>query len=429
MDDNRSQQWKSAALVVLSVLAALVGYATSVVVARRLGVEQFEKYVVATSLILLLSTLAEAGTGKYAMRLLPVLISNQHWGKAAGFWRFSLGAVLITGLLLAVVGVPFLVGEGGNLEGHPVILAVFLLPVVALAGASVDFITANQAALQGALIARVAIPLSTLLCTIVAILTVDNFDSTWALGCFGVGAVIGAALGCLVFWRVSPREVFHSAPEYELWSWLGECASYVVLAALGSWMFSINIIVLELLPVRKVEVAEFAAALQTGCLILLFSKSTDKYFQPYLSLFIESKQWQVARRMRRSRYLFVGSCCALFVLSVILWGHQILSIYGPGFEQAYPALCLCAFGASTWTMFSLAPQYLRYAAHNRFVYATMAIGCVAMAGFTVLLGAFWGATGAGLAFCVVLCTVSLTFLLKVNIELRREMAPTQQKEP
>ena len=83
------QTWKGVGLIFLSVIGAGVGYATSVVAARLLGADGFEDYAVAVASLALLSTIAEAGTGKYALRVVPTYLVRAQWGLALGYWRFS----------------------------------------------------------------------------------------------------------------------------------------------------------------------------------------------------------------------------------------------------------------------------------------------------------------------------------------------------
>ena len=115
---------------------------------------------------------------------------------------------------------------------------------------------------------------------------------------------------------------------------------------------------MEVLPIAEIQVAYFAAALESGGLILLLSKSTDKLFQPEMSAIIQQKAWGAGARLRRRRYLMVGGCCAAFMATMIIFGRAVLRLYGDEFQNGYPALCFVAFGCCMWTLFSLAPAFL-----------------------------------------------------------------------
>jgi O-antigen/teichoic acid export membrane protein len=406
-------------LIVFSLVSAGIGYASSILVARILGHEGFHDYAVAISSLALLSTFAEAGTGKFALRILPVYVGSGQWSRAAGFMRFSLRSVLLISVVLAVV-VALVEGlEDKQFGDYPLGIAVLFLPAAALAGTAVDFVMANQAAIRGALIARVVIPVTTLILILATASLVDGFNASWAVGCYGSGALIGAILAVWVFARSSRREVFSAVPCYETKTWMGECLSFLILAMLMTWIFKISVIVLATLPIAEIEVALFAAAMETGCLILLLSKSTDKYFQPYISLMIEHESWEDAAKMRRRRWIWIGAACAAFLFVIFVFGKSILRLYGEPFVDGHPALCLVAMATTTWTLFSLAPSYLKYIGFDRIVFSMLVGGAIAMAALTAILGYRWGATGAGAAFCIVLASVALVLMMYANRHLNR----------
>ncbi|HIE95536.1 MAG: hypothetical protein ABGZ23_24720 [Fuerstiella sp.] len=195
-----------------------------------------------------------------------------------------------------------------------------------------------------------------------------------------------------------------------------------------SWILRVSLVILELLPVAEAEVGYFAAALETGCLILLLSKSTDKLFQPEMSVLVQQRNIEQGIRLRNKRYIFVGSGCVVFMLAMLLFGREILGLYGPEFRAGYVALCFVSAGACAWTMFSLAPVYLRFVGCSVFVIAMTVVAAVMMAVLTSVLGLQYGATGAGIAFCVVLCTVAGVFLCVATKDFfSREASDTDQR--
>ena len=397
-------------LVVISVLGVGVGYAASITAARILGPAAFENYAVAIATLSLLATLAEAGVGKYALKVVPGYAATQQWPLASGYWRFSLRATLMISTVLAVGGIMW---EGVQIDefgGYPLGVAAFFLPAAALAAVGVDFVMANRAAVAGTVIARLVIPGTTLILLIAAGKWLSNVSGGIAVTCFGIGSVIGAVVCGMAFRLTSPRQIFSVAPKYDRGEWLRECGYFMGVSFLMSWILRVSLVILELLPVAEAEVGYFAAALETGCLILLLSKSTDKLFQPDMSVIVQEGDIARGIRLRNRRYMFVGSGCAIFMLAVVLFGREIMGLYGPEFRAGYVALCFVSVGTCTWTMFSLAPVYLRFVGRSMFVIAITVVAAVMMAVLTIVLGLRYGATGAGIAFCIVLCTVAVAFL-------------------
>lgn len=423
--DNDSKDTRSIVLVVLSIVGAAIGYITSIVVARLLGPDRYEDYAVAISALALMATIAEGGTGKYALRVLPAYTSAGNWPKAAGYYRYAFCLVSFLSVSIAAMVAAWEAWEGDQFGDYAVGIAILFLPAAALSGAGIDFVMANRAAIRGALIARVLIPITSLVLLVVCAGLVDELNSRWAVSCYGLGALVGAFAAGIVFRRVVPSETFATSPVYEQRAWTRECISYLTLALLISWIFRISILVLEMLPVAEFEVAWFAAAMETGTLILLLSKSTDKYFQPYMSLVIEKEEWETAVRLRKQRFIWIGGACSAFLLVIFLFGRSILRWYGEPFVAGYPALCVISVGTCTWTLYSLAPSYLQFIGKSRFVFGTTLLGAIAMAVLTAVLGNEWGATGAACAFSITLCCVAIINRVRAMGHLRTRLKNTK----
>jgi O-antigen/teichoic acid export membrane protein len=409
-------------LLVLTIIGVALGYITSVLTARLLGPAGFEDYAVAIATLGLLTGIAEAGVGKYALKILPAYGALGNWSLAAGYWRFSLQTVLLVSMLLGI----FMVGSEALADGgfarHPLAIAVLFLPAAAVCGAGVDFVMANRAPMTGEIISRLVVPGTTLV--LLAIAARRELDASIAVTCFGFGSVAGAIMCVIAFRRTTPPLVLSSQPDYRRAEWIRECVRYAAFVFLASWIFRISVLVLEMLPIAESEVAYFAAAMDTGCLILLLAKSTDKLFQPQLSIIIHQGNWDAGISLRRKRYVLVGSVCAAFLATMIVFGKQVLGLYGPDFRNGYVALCLVSIGTCAWTMFSLAPAYLNYTGRTSFVIATTIAAALAMAVLTAVLGRYHGATGAAAAICIVLTTTSCVFLAFAAADFsRRKESP------
>ncbi len=419
--ENSLQDRSAAVLVILSFVSLLISYVTSIFVARSLGPAGFESYVVAIATLTLLSTLSESGAGKAAIQILPVFQASAKWHLISGFRRFSIQLVL---MVSCVIGLLVLLGDISQqrpTEDHAILIAALFLPAAALSSVFIDFLMAIRAPILGATIARLVIPSTTLILMMLGMHFIESFTAPWAVACFGLGSVLGVALAGLAYRKRSSLELLDAKPEVDRAYWLRECLTYLALAAFASWIFRSSVIALDLLSLTPVDTANFAAAAETGGLILLLSKSTDKYFQPYLAVFIERHAWSEGIAMRKRRLIWVGATCAVFMVTILLAGKTILRLYGNSFVSGYPALVLIAAGCCFWSMFSLAPAYLKFSGLNRLVLIVTATAALAMITLTLLLGYWWGTTGAGLAFFLILTCTSFTFLWLARQHFLKQM--------
>jgi len=416
--ENSAHSWQVAVLFVLSVIGAGIGYASSIIAARLLGAAAFENYAVAVATLGLAASIAEAGVGKYGLKVLPAFTSSRQWSLASGYLRFGIGLSLLISLILAVTVILRRGIDINELWGHPVGIAMFFLPAIAMSGVGVDFVMANRAAITGSFIARIIIPGTTLLILIAFAYREQQMSAGTAVASFGAGSVVGMFLCYLTFRRSSEPDVFTASPSFDRRLWLRECANFALTGFLMSWIFRVSIVILEILPIPESEVGIFAAALETGCLILLLSKSTDKLFQPDLSIIIQERNVELGEKMRSRRHFLIGIGCIAFLSFIAVGGRRVLGLYGEEFRSGYPTLCFVSVGACVWTLFSLAPTYLRFVGLSTFVIVATVSAAVSMAILTAVLGMQYGSTGAGAAFCIVVSLLAVTFFVYARRNLQ-----------
>ena len=183
-------------------------FALSIATARILGPNAFVDYAVAVATLGMLSAAAEAGVGKFALKVIPEYTASRKWGLASGYWRFSLRVTLLGSVLLSVILMILEGGSDSDIRDDPLSVAGVFLPVVAMAGVGVDFVMANRAAVSGAVIARVIVPGTSLMLLISVGLWRDNIGAAGATAIFGIGSTVGLILCANVFRRTSPRQFF-----------------------------------------------------------------------------------------------------------------------------------------------------------------------------------------------------------------------------
>ncbi|MFG0254501.1 MAG: lipopolysaccharide biosynthesis protein [Rhodopirellula sp. JB053] len=406
-------------LVVLTFIGVGLGYATSIFAARVLGPIGFEQYAVAVATLGVMSSIAEMGVGKNALKVLPSYEVSGEYSLASGYWRFGVVTLLlVSGVLSAsVIGWSFF--SQGVATSKPLAVAMLFLPFAAFSGVGIDFVMANRVAVGGAVIARVIVPGITLVLLAGAGVVGMDVSVSAMVVMYGSGAVVGAILAIAVFIKSSPSRYFSTKPSFHLRNWLRYCIYFAVSALFATALFRVSVLVMEALPVEAMEVAHLAAALDTGCLILLLAKSTDKLFQPQMSIVLAEADWETGMQIRTKRYYLIGSACAAFLLVIWLFGKRILSLYGEEFQDAYSALLFVSIGASAWTFFSLSPIFLHYRGMSVYVLIVTAAANVVLLATTAWLGVNYGAKGAGMAFGGVLATTIMLFYFRSRAELNR----------
>ncbi len=407
-------------LIGINLLGIGLGYVITMVLARQLSHSDFEQYIGAIATLGLLATFAEAGFGKYALRIVPVYLAMTSPRLLRAYVRFALVATLW--LSLAVVSVASLLEwyiQEGEFE-YVILVAISILPIVALCGVMVDLLLALHLSRCGMFVGRVLVPATTLI-LIVWLSNVTSLTPLASIYCFAGGSAAGLLAGGLFCLHQTPPTVPASnsvasasspdVPAEHNWrSWTVASFSFMGFYFLLAWISRSTLFLASHLPHQTDQLAVLAPAFETGCLIVLLSKSTDKYFQPYMSLLLESTQWQQMLTMRRTRIKVIGSCVALFLTIIVLFGKPILRLYGEDFVSGYNALCVVAVGSSVWTLFSLSPSFLLYSGRRRILVTLLSSHSILMVLLMVVLFPNFGALGAAFAYALTVSGFALSSL-------------------
>jgi O-antigen/teichoic acid export membrane protein len=407
---RRNATASASVLVVISGVGSVLGVATSILFARLLGPAGFQEFAVAIAGLSLAGTLCEFGTGKYAMRIMPQYANRKQWSFAAGFLRYSALMVVATSLFAGLVGFLIAADFGAETAGlSPLALAFLFLPTTAAVAVAAEFLMANRNSIAGSVVIRLICPLTTLmLFGMASWLQLPLFSHT-AIFCFGGGGVAGLLAAIFLFRRSASPEMFSSKPEFRGREWTRHCLWYLLLAFLMSWLMKLSLVVLKAGNIGDLEIAQFAAALEIACFILIIAKSTNKFYQPELALIMSSADWIHFNHLKQQRLALIGVACIAFFVVVLIFGRQILGWFGDEFVPGYIALCFMSAGTCTATAFSMAPEYLKFADRLKTILLVNCAAGILLIVLTWVLAKSHGVSGAGFAFGLVLILAAIAF--------------------
>lgn len=416
---NDIQRKQIFSLLAFSIVSFALSYATAIVFARSLGADGYDDYAVAVSFAVILATLAEMGTGKYALRIMPAYADRSDWSAARGYVRFSVRLILATSIALAVFGVCWEYLKDGVFGNYALGIVLLFLPAMAWVGAGSEFVTANRAAIRSAFVTRMLVPGSTLALALAWMVSPLERTAPRAVLCYGASWLIGLAAVYLFLKQTTREEIRKAQPEPRTQEWLTSIWPFLYFALLISVLAKVGVIVLELVASDEATVAVYSVAAETGTFIYIVAKSTDKLYLPSVSTMLEHEDQSGLKQGRRGRWIWLGSICVGFLLTVFFFGKQILALFGPEFVEGYMALCIIAVATSVWTLASLAPAYLKYVHKQKFVLVATTLTVLTHIGLCIPLGYWYGTTGAALSYAIPVIAMYVTMAAVATRELRR----------
>jgi len=403
---------RAAKLAILAITGQGVAYLLFIVLARRLEIEGFEAYVVASAAFTMMIMFAPRGIDKYALRLLPAFFERGDWARARGFLRFGLREIFWTSVFVAtLVGVYVtFFSEAPSATKLAIGVSCLSLPTGALVHYGVEVLSANGRHMLSMAIFRVAVPTTTFVLIGLLLFLPLELSGAMAVACWGAAWTLALVVMAIETRRTTRPEVWRADPTEEARTWRAAARPFWFYRISLALVAQVGVIALDILQPSAVAVGAYAAAIATANLPLVLVTSTNRYYSRRLSILLEQRDYAGVLEVRRERLQWLLPAVVLFLALVFGFGREILGIFRPEFvEEGVTALRLLAIATATSMLFSLAPTYLKYVGHNRFTLAVVAVAAAIQVLLLALLVPRLAASGAALAYAVSMCGMYLVF--------------------
>lgn len=236
----------------------------------------------------------------------------------------------------------------------------------------------------------------------------DKLTAPQIMALRGVIAVIVLGYSIHVVLRALPNAVRHGAAAYEFRSWMQRAIPLFGMGLLS--MIHSRADVLMLGALRGVEeVASYSVALLLASLAILILASANTALAPaFAELFASGDLDRLQQRVTRTTRAVLLASLPL-VLTLGLFGQFFLSIFGPEYVQAYPALLILLVGQCANLVSGPNSILLVMTGQERPAVTGSAVGAGLYVILNLLLIPSWGMIGAALA--TTLSMITWTMLL------------------
>lgn len=390
-------------LTTLSLAGQAIAYLLGIVVARRLGVEGFEAYVVASAAFILMVTFVPMGLEKYSLRLLPPLVERGEWGRWRAYAGYSIRRILAASVLVGVlVGGWALLAPGFTPDARTALLISCLsLPAGALVHLALELLTGLGKPFAAALVFRVVVPALVLTLVCVAILAEPTLPAPWAIAAWGLSWCVALAL---MAWRI--RRAL--PPGFETLSrdrsttgsreWVSSARPFWFYRVWLAVLAQAGVLALERLQPSASAVGAFAAAAATASIAQVLATSTNRVYASRLSVLLERRDFRTIAKERDARLRWLGVPLLAYLVLAWVFARPLVALFRPEFaDEGALALRLLACGTALSIYFSVAPTYLKHSGQGHQLYRHVAIGALVQLGLLGWLVPRFGATGAATA--------------------------------
>jgi O-antigen/teichoic acid export membrane protein len=397
----------SAGSLALNITSMVLGMATSILLARMLGVTDYGIYTYALSWIMVLATICFLGMHPVVLRNVATYQAQGAWGLLRGQLRWSVRAVLVAAVgvgLLASAIAWVLMGQSLSLGLITFMVACALLPIQAGTVVWQSALHGLHHVVQGQLPEKLVKPLALLvLLGVVWVLTGGTFNAVDAMTIQVITASIGLVASLVLLYRYLPSEARHSPAEYQGRVWLTSGMPFLLIAIVQILNNRGGILLLGMLT-TPAEVGIYAVASRIAEMLVFIMGAINMALSPMIVDFYTKKDMYGLQRLVTISSWAMMLCTLPVVLGLLVFGHWVLQVFGAEFVQGYTALMILSIAQLFNVAVGPVGILLNMTKHERYTI----IGLVASLVINIILNLvfvpIWGANGAAFASAVSLVT-------------------------
>ncbi len=335
------------AFLSLQVLGMAASFLVHLALARNMGAEGYGVYVYCFSWLTLLFPLCRLGLGTSSLRFVAEYQGGEQWGLLRGFFRFAHRATGIASLVLAVATAAAVAALASRLPEalvHTFWVGCLALPLYARLQFWGPALRALRRVVASQL-ATTALPPLLLAAGLGALLA----GGAGRLGAPTVmGLQVAAAFGSLVFAGFTLRGAMPAAARSAEAvrrdrAWLRVTLPLMLMNLLNLLVERTDILFIgTLLGPERAGV--YAPAARIATLIAVALIAVNAWAAPMIAdLFARERRDELQRLVRRAAQIVFALTLPVTGV-VVVWGREILALFGPEFTEAYASLVILVMG-------------------------------------------------------------------------------------
>ncbi len=391
---RRRLSLKVAVAVVMRVVGAGAGIALTVVIARTLDAAEAGYFFLALSLVTLLVPVTTLGLPTALLRFVGAAAGANDWGRilsvTALAWRWGLSAGL-SGVALLWLAAPMLATAVYDKPALAPVLSAIALSCLFLA---LGLLCSRQLQAVGEtaksiFVLSIGVPL--IVALLVLLLPVTQASTVASLH---VGAALLTLLIGVAWWyRRLPAGNRSDFKATTLWNSSAPLWVVQMMAVLSQSAG----LVIGGIWLDAAEIAMLAVAQRTAGLVSFVLIALNLVVAPRIASLFEQNKLDRLRRLSRRAVAGMLLLSTPIVLSLLTFGREILSMFGPGFSAAVPILAILTLAQFVNAVTGSVGSLLMMTGHERDMRNIVLMSGPSAVGFALVLTPLFGVTGAAIA--------------------------------
>lgn len=356
--------------MVLKGLSALLGFGTTIVLARTLGPDSYGLYTFILALTTIIALPARAGLPQLVTRETAKANSENDLTTIKGIWRWSTKFVIVVSAAFVTLSAAITslnIGHINEIHLNTFASALLLIPLMGLSAIRSAALRGLGYTVQGQFPELVIKPIVflTLLVGIGLFFWSGTMTPQQAITLNITSATTAFIIGAHLLQRNRPKGFKTTKAAYDSRSWI---AAIIPLAAING-MHLVNTqadIILIGFFLDDSDIGHYRVAAQTSLLVAFGLQATKMVVEPHFSALFHRGDFDNLQRLATAASR-LNLAAALIILGPILfWGPEFLQIaFGTAFTAAYLPMAILSAGRLLGTFVGSSGHLLNMAGYQK----------------------------------------------------------------
>lgn len=394
-----------------------LAFLLQIILARTMGVEQYGFYVYVLTCLNLLLFIGLWGWSSSTVKFVSIYKSKESWAELKGVivasaWLPFISSVLVS---LFLVGVVWYIRDRLTAGLFDVfIIGSLILPVNALLSTRASVMQGLKYAVQGQLPLAIFRPLLLIVLVLgYEVYMGSKLTARMAMGVNFVCALVIFFFAWLQLRRKNPRELRSVKPKYRLADWANVALPMLLVSGFVLLMKQFDIIMLGIFS-NPTEAGIYAVACRISELSAFSLVAINVVVAPMIAEKYAEKKIQELQKIATMAAIGVFVLTLPIVFISVVFGEQILSLFGLEFKEGYLSLLILVTGQAVNALAGSVGFFMTMTGRQKKAAIIMGGGAVFNIIANLLLIPKYGMVGAAYATALSMIFWNVLMLIKVR---------------
>ncbi|PCJ69887.1 MAG: hypothetical protein COA62_10320 [Rhodobiaceae bacterium] len=394
-------------------------FAMNAVLARLMGLEAFGHFAFVSSALVVFAMMARQGMDSVVLRLVPGYVLKEEWGLLRGLLRWTFKRVFAGAVGLGLAIAVGLIVLRDTLPAGLFATAMWgavILPILALSQ-QIQYVLRSRAWVVRAQIPDLVLrPLGVM--AIVGVVWFCGFAiyGRDVMAITVAVSLVGLAMGAVWLRKSFPAPAHHAPLVFLAPEWRKVSTQLLFAAGANLLLMQIDILMLGIFQSTD-QSGLYAIASRISAMAIFATVALASFGAPLVAELYSQKKMDDLASISKTMARVAFALLVPAVIVLVLFGKDILGLFGQVFVTAYYPLLILVGGQVLATCFGVSVTILTMTAHEKIAARVLVLSVVANIVLNAALIPLYGMVGAAVATALTLAfpVVRMSFIVRSRL--------------